>query len=359
MRLKRFFFLSALLAAFLMTPLFHAAAASQSDFHELLQRSMSSGAAPSEVLTGQAVSGLLSYPLSDSTSALTLCELCSLMRTYLHENTLILPRLSDETLSLPWDTPHRAELEYCYQGGILGELPTQQSAYSTLSLGQGCLILTNLLSHAQAPDHQMPTSSLRSNASASIDTLDQALMMGHSNVVGFYLTVQSPLSYAARDGLSTYDYLLCSDLIIPGGRYGSALDALKFSQYKTVYIMLGTNDCTWSYAGLEDYRQQLSEIIELVQAYQKNAKLCIIGISPIGFDELNVKEMFRQDVIRAYNQTQKSLSRKYGFAYLDIFNFLANEDGYNRPEITRDDALHYTAEGYELLLKEIYTHPVV
>ena len=328
-----------------------ARASSQDNYHTLCQRATLSGASPTDALTGRDVANLLARPLSDSDEPLTLSGLCTLMRAYLHGEKLVLPPLRDDPCPLGTD----ANMVYCYQGGVLSG---SMDPKVPLPLGQGCMILSRLLDHAQAPDYDQPVSSLREDAESDVDTLENTLIMGHSNVVGLYLTVDSPLAYAAKDAVSTYDYLSQSDLIFDWGRVGSAKEALQAKQYTNVYIMLGTNDCMWYYAGIPDYRRQLAEIIDLVRFYQPEAKLCLIGISPIGFSDILVREELRPDVIRAYNQVQKSLSRDHSIHYLDFYSFLADENGYNYREITRNDGIHYTVEGYQYILREIYTHPL-
>ena len=353
MRGKRFGLFLLFLCFFLLFPAQHTQALSSDACHSLYEKAAADSAKPSDPLSSRMVSSLLECSLFDSEEPLSLGEFCGCIRTYLRCRELVLPRLREDAPLCA--LPHSDDILYCYQGGILGELPENDRP---VTVAEGCLILSRLLSRAQPPDHRQPVSSLAQDDSADVSTLEGALMMGHSNAVGLSLMVQSPLSYAARDGLSTYDYLQSDDLLLPMGCVGRALDALQMNSYKTVYIMLGTNDCTWGFYGLEDYRSQLSNIIGLVRYFQPEAKVCLIGISPIGFDAFGVQETFRQDVIRAYNQVQKTLSRDYGIAYLDIFTLLTNEEGYNRPEITRNDGLHYLPEGYELLLKEIYTHPL-
>ena len=324
------------------------------EYHALSERAMQSGAKPTDDLTGRAVSELLQQTLSQSDEPLTLSALCGLMRQYLHNEGLVLPSLCTE--ELPDDID--ADVIYCYRGGVLGRKPTAEKSDAPLSLGEGCLILSQFLRKAQAPDYEQPVSSLKRDEAAGVDTLENTLIMGHSNVVGLYLTVKSPLSYAARDGASTYDFLTLDDLIRSPGRVSTANIALREHVYRGIYIMLGTNDCMGFYAGIPAYRRQLAEIIELTRYYQQDGTICLIGISPIGFADAEVREELRQDVIRCYNQVQKSLSRDYGIAYLDIFAFLADENGFNRKEIARNDGLHYTIEGYEQILKEIYTHPL-
>lgn len=351
MYFRKSIFCSALLVVLLFLFPLSAAAQTQNDYHTLCQKAAQSGASPTEALTGRDVSNLLNESLSESDEPLTLSGLCALMRAYLHREKLVLPSLRDA----PYLTETNADILYCYQGGILS-VPEDPKA--PVSLGQGCMILSRLLSHARAPDYDQPVSSMEADESVGVDTLENTLIMGHSNVVGLYLTVDSPLTYAAKDAVSTYDYLSQPDLIFDWERVGTAMQALQAGQYEKVYIMLGTNDCMWYYAGIPDYQSQLAEIIELVQVFQPEAKLCLIGISPIGFSDIIVREELRPDVIRAYNQVQKSLSRDYGIAYLDIYSFLADENGYNYREISRNDGIHYTVEGYQSLLREIYTHPL-
>ena len=328
-----------------------AEADSQVEYHALCQKAMQSGAAPTDMITGSDLSMLLERPLSDSEEPLTLSELCGLIRVYLHGEKLILPSLREGN---PEGTENDDVL-LCYEGGILSEW---ENTETPVPLGQACMILSRLMDYACAPDYDQPVSSLQEDNNAGVEVLENTLIMGHSNVVGLFLTMKSPLSYAARDGASTYDYLSLHDLILGWGVVGSASQALRVKRYSAVYIMLGTNDCMAYYAGLPAYHKQLAEIIELVQFFQPEAKLCPIGISPIGFSDIEVREELRPNVIRAYNREQKSLSRDYGIEYLDIYSLLADENGYNTRNITREDGLHYTVEGYECILREIYTHPL-
>ena len=345
-----------ILCLFLLSPPY-VLADSQSEYHNLCLHAEQSGLSPDSLLTGKALSGLLSMPLSESNESLSLGDLCTYMRSYLRQKKLVLLQNPND-YPLPDGAKIEPDVLYCFQGGILGKTFSSEMPEEPIPLGYACLILSQLFCHAHSPDYEQPVSTMVQNEQSDSETLKESLIMGHSNVVGLYLSVDSPLSYAAKDGASSYDFLKTSDLILGWGRSGRALDALTEKQYRFVYIMLGTNDCSDTPDSISKYKCQMSEIIELTQYLQPNAEVCLIGISPIGFEESPPQRRFRQNIIQNYNQAQKSLCRDYQIHYLDIFSVLADETGFNSPELARKDGVHYNEKGYDLILKEIYTHPL-
>lgn len=355
---KGSFCIALLLILFLLFPVLSAEAADQSAFHSLSAKAADIGADPAQAITADLISALLEDPTLKGSEPLQLGEFCSLLCNYLHTHKLVLPVMRTDDPALPSVIPHRADILQCYTGGILGASVTEYDLSDPVNVAQGCLILSDFLSHAADPLYQQPVSTLLYDENAGVDSLADSLIMGHSNVVGLFLSVDSPWSYAARDGLSTYDYLSSTDLILGDYRYGMAKDALIEQQYRVIYIMLGTNDLADGDWALSTYRKQLANLIEVVEYYQPKSRICLIGISPVGFESERVPDRFSQSNIRAYNEVQKSLSRDYSANYLDIFSVLADEAGYNQPAISRRDGIHYSVEGYEIILKEIYTHPV-
>ncbi len=346
-----------LLILFLLFPPLSVRAESQREFHALSEKARLSGASPEDHITGRSLSALLDYPLSDENEALTLYELCDLMRDYLVSKDLTLPSCFPLSSEATAENSYNAAVSFLLEGEVLGTPPTDRELSQPVTLARACLILSRLLARACPMDLGQPVSSVEKKEEAGAEVLQGALMLGHSNAIGLGLMTQSPMAYAAQNGISAVNFLSADDLYYSKGSGGSAADILRSGQYAAVYIMLGTNDLT-SGVSMEEYRSHLGNIIELAAYYQPQAKLCLIGISPLGFSPETVSPENSPANILAYNRIQKSLSRDHGIAYLDIFTPLASHTGYNRADLARRDGIHYQESGYELILSILCSHPL-
>ena len=329
----------------------------QEQTHELSALSSLSGLRPGEPITEAGFNVLLGREQSGGRPRLSWGEACTLLRLCLSERGLTLPERSDD-FPANYDPANQyaSELLLCYRAGILGSSFDASRIDAPLTAGSACLLAARFLSCCTERSFEQPVSSLPADPAQGPEALENALLMGHSLAHGILLTTVSPLDFAVRDGASVFDYL-STDVRLSESEWGYPLTALQRKEYEKVYIFLGTNDLNAGAYGLDGFEMQLSNLIELTRYYQPEARICLIGIPPIGFDD-SVEPCFQTPNIRLYNQLQKTLSRQLGTDYLDIFSALADSDGYNRVDLTRDDGIHYTAEGYELLLRELYTHPL-
>lgn len=330
-------------------------AGSQSSFHQFSEKAYQSGADPDTYLTGEALSYLLDYPLSHESTHLTLNEMCSLLCTYLDSNGLALPPVSSQYL-IKQSIRGYDSLVYCFQGGILGQSLAIQEYTAPVPLSRACLILSQLQDKATPNHFYQPVSSLPSNAAdyAPSDTI----MLGHSNVVGMWLNIADAMDYVGLDGISAREFSYSDELLFSFGATGTMAEALSRKQYETIYIMLGTNDLVYGRYSIDVYCSCLRGLIAQIQTLQPGAKLCLLGITPLGFYGDYLPDCFSRECISLFNQGQKSISREYGIAYIELFTPIASSDGFNRREYARDDGIHYHKEGYERMLSHILLHPM-
>ena len=355
---KKIIFLFSLLLIFLMVPCCEAMAAGQAMTHELMEEAVSLGLSPADPITGRAVSSLLGAPLSDDDKPADLEELCVLLCSYLEEKELVLPAMRTDVPTLPRPSRiHRDEITVLYQSGLLGEELSSDKLKETIPLARGCLLLSAFLSAAEPADHFQPVSSLKEESGIELDSLQDTLFLGHSNVLGMARCTDSPITFAASNGVKVSEFLHTQLTVVNPNRQSYAENLLREKSYKKVYIMLGTNDLGRHPEALCAFDLHFRELIELVRSCQPKAELCLVGITPLKFSEPSLVQ-FRQGVVRTYNQTIKSLSRDMNTAYLDTYTPMAAPSGYNRRDLAKWDGVHYQAEGYERLLQLICSHPL-
>ena len=355
---KKIYLPFVLLLFFLLFPMCEAKALDPAVTHDFLGKAARLGLSPADALSGNQLSALLDTPLSAKDSPLTLDEFCVLLCSYREEKELLLPARITTEPDIPRGTiSHWHQVIDIYESGILGDRLSYEDVHQTVSAARGCLLLSAFLSATVPPDPFQPVSSLKVESETAPDSLAHTLFLGHSNALALGRYTSSPMTFAASNGVNVSAFLSMRLTQIPSNEKDYAENILREQPYEKVYIMLGTNDLVHGIEGLDDFSRCLREIIALVQHCQPGAGLCLVGVTPLMFSE-PFRIQFRQDMIRAYNQSLKSLSRELGLAYLDMFTPLAAPDGYNRPELSKEDGIHYKNEGYALILNEICSHPL-
>ena len=134
---------------------------------------------------------------------------------------------------------------------------------------------------------------------------------------------------------------------MPSGRMGTLKNALSMASYGKVYIMLGVND--FEKRGREDeFIGPMRQLLELVKASQPDARIYLVSVAPVGRETKN-NLLYNPENVIYYSQMIKDLSREFGTEYLDIFRYLADDDGYLREEINAGDGIHFKAKRYDVV----------
>jgi len=356
---KRILIQLSLLVLVILSPLCIAKANTSDYYHELVEKAEELELSPTDRLSGKTVSALLGVSLSADSSALTLENLCVLMQKYLDKQALLLPALHDRSPDISYTMiGHLSDVTAIYQSGVLGEKLTYKDVSKKVTVGQGCVLLSRFLSALVAPDHFQPVSSLKEDTGAQLESLEHTLFLGHSNALALYRYTDTPMCYGALNGVTVENFLKVNLTVLPEESVKNVKTILARDSYEKVYIMLGTNDLVHGTENLGVYSDCLAEIVALIRTYQPDAKLCLVGITPLKLS-FPYRVEFRQEIIRAYNQTQKSLSRDLNISYLDVFTPLASPSGYNRPELAMEDGIHFKKAGYDILLRQLITHPLL
>ena len=169
-----------------------------------------------------------------------------------------------------------------------------------------------------------PVSTVKESAPVDDSWFDDACFIGHSQVVGMSETTT-----------------------MSSGRMGTLKNSLSMATYGKVFIMLGVNDFEKK-DQQEKFMVPMREILDLVKAYQPEARIYLVSVAPVGRETKN-NLLYNPGNVIFYSQMIKALSREYGTEYLDIFRYLADDDGYLRDDINAGDGIHFKAKRYDII----------
>lgn len=138
-------------------------------------------------------------------------------------------------------------------------------------------------------------------------------------------------SYVGLNVSSVFDQKL-------DGHKKSILDEMLSKKYKTVFIMLGTNELGWSYPDI--FIDNYSELIDTIKEALPDTEINLISITPITKKQESLNEDgLNSKRINEYNQKIEELANKKKISYLDVNKYLIDENGY-LPENDSPDGCH-------------------
>lgn len=172
---------------------------------------------------------------------------------------------------------------------------------------------------------------------------DDVLFIGDSRTKS--MAVTRPLGkahYFCDHGLSVFDvrHTKCHSKDF----YSTRLDGLltQFT-YGKIYIMLGINGM---YMPHDDIIAEYVKLIDLIQELQPDAVIVLNGIMTVGRVKAAAKD-YSLENIYGLNEKIAELADNEKIFYIDINEFIADEEGYLPDEMSRD-GVHFYADHYSL-----------
>lgn len=112
--------------------------------------------------------------------------------------------------------------------------------------------------------------------------------------------------------------------------------------YGKIYIELGLNDSGYPVETIMDGYQKL---LDMVRELQPDAVIILQGIMAVSKWKSDSSTMLNMDNLNAINEGIKGLSDGEMIRYIDVNEWIANEEGYLPDEMT-GDGCHLYVEGY-------------
>jgi len=116
---------------------------------------------------------------------------------------------------------------------------------------------------------------------------------------------------------------------------------------RTVFLRAGGNDL-WAGKSPERVFDDFKDFVRTVHSKLPETEIVFISLSPsIARWKQADKEELVNRLVRGYVQTNQHLK------YVETFGIPLDQKGQPRPELFRDDKLHFNGEGYKLLAEKV------
>ncbi len=184
---------------------------------------------------------------------------------------------------------------------------------------------------------------------------DDAVFIGDSRTEGLILyTGLSNATVYANQGLMV-DTVFTSPVIQMDGQRLSVVEALKRTEFKKVYIMLGINETGWAYESI--FIDKYQKLIQEIQAINPQAILYIQEIMPVTAQTSQTHSYVKNDKIQRYNELLAKLAEEMGVYYIDTGAAVADDSGC-LPEDAAIDGIHLKKPYCDKWLDYLKTHTV-
>ena len=189
---------------------------------------------------------------------------------------------------------------------------------------------------------------------AGQDYLDETLFIGDSNTVRMvtlgHATEENTLA-AVSMGIQ---HVLSSNCMnFQGYGYVSVPTAVELMQPKRIIITYGTNN---AYSSPDDFIEWYKDALSYIREAWDYADIIINAVPPVAktrsYPQITMK------TIDEFNLKLAELAKEEGYYFLNCSEALKGDDGYAVPGYMERDGIHLSAEGMDVLMKYISTHPL-
>lgn len=152
--------------------------------------------------------------------------------------------------------------------------------------------------------------------------------------------------YSLKSGLELYNRGIGGDTTI--GLYKRAKENVLCIKPKAAVILIGTNDLGLGFDP-DFVEKNMENTLKLFKEECPDCKVILEAIYPVIEGKAGKRK--NSDILDA-NRRYKALAEKYGAAFIDLTDKLADASGNLKSEYTYD-GLHLSAKGYEVTSREI------
>jgi lysophospholipase L1-like esterase len=202
---------------------------------------------------------------------------------------------------------------------------------------------------------------LPANGVVELSYFDDVAFLGDSITQGMeiYDTGLPNARYCAYKGVGPNAVVAGSTCKRVDGTEEVPLEALAAANPKAVYILLGTNVLTRD-TELTSFLAYYGLMLDKIRELLPNATIYVQSITPVRpevREDENHDGMYTERFALANNELA-ALALETGCYFLDLWSFLADENGDLLEEYAQPDGYHIKAEGYAVWVDYLRTHTV-
>ncbi len=187
------------------------------------------------------------------------------------------------------------------------------------------------------------------------DYFDDAVFIGDSRTEGMILNtgLSNAISYVNK-GLMV-DTVFTEPVINKEGEKLSVMDALRQTDFRKVYIMLGINETGWAHSDI--FVERYCEIIDEIKNINPQAVIYVQEILPVTDDVSKTHSYINNKKINEYNTLIRKMAEDKHIYFIDVANAVSDENGC-LPVDAAVDGIHLNKNYCEKWLEYLKTHTV-
>ena len=184
---------------------------------------------------------------------------------------------------------------------------------------------------------------------------DDAVFIGDSRTEGLILNtgLNNAIEYTHK-GLMV-DTVFTKPVIDMDGAKVTVMDALKTTQFRKVYIMLGINETGWPYNDV--FIHKYGEVIDAVKEINPDAQIYVQQILPVSRTVSAEHSYIKNEKIAEYNALLQEMAEEKQVYFVAAAEAVADGDG-ALPEDAAVDGIHLKKEYCVKWLEDLESHTV-
>ncbi len=239
--------------------------------------------------------------------------------------------------------------------GLTSSSSSQSVSSAVLSSAGSESVPQSSQAASSPPSSAAPESSASASESpvGSNKYFDDAVFVGDSITTGIKLyDVMANAKVFAATGMSL-DNIFSKELVEVGGEKLTVLDALKVTDPKKIYIMLGANSLGAEEWALSQYERLIGEVI----GQHPHCIVYIQSVLPIYEPTFSVRygTYITNAQIDRFNEKLAEISAQKGAVYLDVASAFKDETGGMPSEYT-PDGIHINPKQYTMWFDYLKAH---
>jgi len=186
---------------------------------------------------------------------------------------------------------------------------------------------------------------------------DDALFIGDSRVVGlsaYVPNLDSRATFYAQTSMSTIGLITKEVAQIDEEMY-TLEDAFKLKSFNKIYVSVGVNEL--GSASAETFLENYKALVDLIKASYPNAYIYVCSIMHVSADVSQEREHVNNNIINERNVAISSLADNEKIFYLDMNEYVDDDEGNLREELT-GDGIHLKAVSYEIWYDYLKEHAI-
>lgn len=173
-------------------------------------------------------------------------------------------------------------------------------------------------------------------------SMDDALMIGDSRVVGLMEYAEMDCDFFAGVGMSVYN-IDDEPVSVPDVGRMTLTELLSNKSYGKIYLMLGINELGYE---LDQTVEKYQQLVESIRSLQPDAKLFIMGNLHVTLRKSTYHDYIKNSTISELNNRISQFADNQNIFYLDVNPEFDDANGALSERFT-SDGVHLYAKHYE------------